>query len=292
MHIGDYFINRQGHGVTIKSMSGNDIVVVTDNGNSFTVNRGNLAKKVFKVRDVASVCQVGYIGFGKYPSKEYGKHTKAYQSWRDMLRRCYDESSVRFKCYGGRGIYVCSDWHNFQNFAEWYNSQHTHGDVRYHLEKDFLCKNIYSPSGCLLLPSYLNASIVDTSDSGGRGYLSGNAHRLNISILGTQYQLPDVTEEDEEVLYDTYKNLALDLIIFTSGLLGHINNSTKIILDAYVQNKYKMVLSKSILETWEVIYSKVLVGKDTILTGIDNSVEIINLYHEHNIKRMIKFLEE
>ena len=44
---------------------------------------------------------------------------KLYCSWRDMLRRCYDERSVSYPNYGGRGITVCEEWHTFRPFRDW-----------------------------------------------------------------------------------------------------------------------------------------------------------------------------
>jgi hypothetical protein len=45
--------------------------------------------------------------------------TKAYISWCNMKRRCFDQSNKRFNRYGGRGITVCDRWVNsFENFIE------------------------------------------------------------------------------------------------------------------------------------------------------------------------------
>lgn len=34
-----------------------------------------------------------------------------------MLARCYVPTANRYERYGGRGIYVCERWHNFDNFV-------------------------------------------------------------------------------------------------------------------------------------------------------------------------------
>lgn len=50
-----------------------------------------------------------------------GKHWKSreYQSWFNMITRCYYHSTRNFPDYGGRGIQVCSRWiHSFQAFLE------------------------------------------------------------------------------------------------------------------------------------------------------------------------------
>jgi hypothetical protein len=33
-----------------------------------------------------------------------------------MLRRCYGKKTQFYKIYGGRGITVCKEWHDFRNF--------------------------------------------------------------------------------------------------------------------------------------------------------------------------------
>jgi hypothetical protein len=33
-----------------------------------------------------------------------------YNAWRDMIRRCYNQSADAYENYGGRGITVCPEW--------------------------------------------------------------------------------------------------------------------------------------------------------------------------------------
>lgn len=42
--------------------------------------------------------------------------TRIYKSWGQMLVRCRDPKNPQYKHYGGRGITVCDDWHDFQKF--------------------------------------------------------------------------------------------------------------------------------------------------------------------------------
>lgn len=58
----------------------------------------------------------------KYHQEGYDKRTRhrLYTTWRNMIARCENPNSVRFKYYGGRGITVCDEWRNdFWAFAKW-----------------------------------------------------------------------------------------------------------------------------------------------------------------------------
>lgn len=47
-----------------------------------------------------------------------GGSTKAAEwiTWRNMLSRCYNHRGGQYKDYGGRGITVCPEWHEYRNF--------------------------------------------------------------------------------------------------------------------------------------------------------------------------------
>lgn len=42
-----------------------------------------------------------------------------YNSYRSMMDRCYRKKAHNYSFYGGRGIKVCDEWHNIQNFEKW-----------------------------------------------------------------------------------------------------------------------------------------------------------------------------
>ncbi len=47
-------------------------------------------------------------------------YEKLYNTWRNMMHRCYDEKSDRYYTYGARGIKICEEWKNdFKIFAKW-----------------------------------------------------------------------------------------------------------------------------------------------------------------------------
>jgi hypothetical protein len=39
----------------------------------------------------------------------------------EMMRRCYNPKSIAFKSYGAKGIKVCEEWHDRDNFRKWCN---------------------------------------------------------------------------------------------------------------------------------------------------------------------------
>jgi hypothetical protein len=48
---------------------------------------------------------------------KHGRYkTTTYRSWANMLTRCRNENSDRYRYYGGRGITVCERWLSFENF--------------------------------------------------------------------------------------------------------------------------------------------------------------------------------
>ncbi|MBV4423238.1 hypothetical protein [Clostridium tyrobutyricum] len=51
-------------------------------------------------------------------------HTKLWNTYYGMKRRCYNPKDKRYKNYGARGIKICSEWLNdFNKFVEWsYNN--------------------------------------------------------------------------------------------------------------------------------------------------------------------------
>lgn len=117
-----------------------------------------------------SIYEVGYIGEGKYKSKANGKQTKVYRVWKCMLERCYNpwflnKEPTYIDCY------VCKEWHNFQNFADWfYENVYDCNNEKLQLDKDILVKGnkIYSPETCILVPQRINSLFTKSDASRGK----------------------------------------------------------------------------------------------------------------------------
>ena len=153
-----------------------------------------------------SVCGVGYLGKGNYVAKVGNKNTPAYEVWRGMLRRCYDEKCSAYKRYGGRGVYVEDVWHNFQNFAEWYSGQDKYLDTL-DLDKDLVAYEVgcYSPFTCNLVPKEINYLFTGKSNKGvykkrrGKELWSVQLHRGELTAKGLtkQSHLGEFTDKSE-----------------------------------------------------------------------------------------------
>lgn len=105
---------------------------------SSTLSRGNL-----KDDHIPIVCGIGYVGTGIYSHKV---HTKLYDTWASMFKRC--TNSKNYPTYVGCS--VDPRWHCFQNFAEWaVTNGWVHGKV---IDKDVKIKGnrIYGPDTCIV----------------------------------------------------------------------------------------------------------------------------------------------
>lgn len=48
-----------------------------------------------------------------------GSKERLYRVWQDMKRRCESTRVEEYRNYGGRGIKVCEEWHDYSIFREW-----------------------------------------------------------------------------------------------------------------------------------------------------------------------------
>jgi len=46
-------------------------------------------------------------------------HTRTYNIWRGIKKRCLVPSNPAYKNYGGRGIIICDEWLSFEKFHNW-----------------------------------------------------------------------------------------------------------------------------------------------------------------------------
>ena len=122
---------------------------------------------------------VGYIGEGKYKSRENGKITRVYSTWNSMLQRCYDKKyHEKYPTY--KNCSVTDEWYNFQNFAKWYyNNYYEIEGERMNLDKDILIKHnrVYSPDTCIFVPQTINTLFIKCDKSRGESVIGTSPFR-------------------------------------------------------------------------------------------------------------------
>lgn len=173
---GEIKINNQGTEMKIIRYGGCsdiDVEFLDDHhyikkGNSYVnFKKGNIFNPYDK-----TAYGVGYLGVGRFKTVECDnphKSTTVDRAWRNMLRRCYyAKTSNEFPTYYGICT-VCDEWHDFQNFAEWYENNYIEVKGRLHIDKDILYpgNKEYSPEKCMLVPQRINMLFVNhPNDSG------------------------------------------------------------------------------------------------------------------------------
>ena len=128
---------------------------------------------------------VAYNTRGRHKAFSEGKKTKAYITWWHMIRRCYCPK-VQSKNQTYIGCSVADEWHDYQNFADWYYSQKDYG-LGYELDKDVLFKGnkMYSPQNCTLLPQPLNALLNNRGSARGKYPQGVVLHKSSGRIMST-----------------------------------------------------------------------------------------------------------
>lgn len=124
-----------------------------DTGFSYYADWSNVKKGRVRDKMKRKTAGVGFFGVGPYKSKCKGKASKCYSIWHQMIKRCYDHEYQKSKCPTYEGCVVCDEWHNFQNFAKWYEENYPKDGGKYALDKDikFEGNKTYSPENCIFV---------------------------------------------------------------------------------------------------------------------------------------------
>jgi len=221
-HVGETRMSNEGYKIQV--INGSDkpghVVVSIDDTHKMTVNYNQFKSGSVKNPFHRSVYSMGYIGIGKYKTKENGKMVKAYVTWRDMMQRAYSPKYQKiYPTY--KGVSVCKDWHNYQNFAKWYDETSSRikdfNQNQYDLDKDLLSdkKNkVYSSTTCLLLPHSLNKFLSNKYNSNKTGvtgvHWSESRNKFVAQIMDGDKQIRlgfYDTKEEAGKAYDTARSL-------------------------------------------------------------------------------------
>ena len=166
--IGYEFSNRYGETFKVVGDSECRIVAIIDNyGRSYKKDRYSIISKNIMTPYSKSYYGVGYLGEGPYDICVIGSGdiNKCGAVWTDMLRRCYKPYSMK-KFITYKDCSVCDEWHNFQNFAEWFYANYKDG---MQIDKDLLKhgNKVYCPENCCFVPQEINKFFTDRIDKRG-----------------------------------------------------------------------------------------------------------------------------
>lgn len=150
--VGEVWKSKKGENFTIIEYFGwdNCTIQFEDNTVLYNICYSNIKQKRVKNPNYKSVFGVGYIGQGDYI---FDSRSKCAKTWRSMLDRCYSNNHTTYK-----DCIVSSEWHNYQNFAKWWEENHNPNIMKsWHLDKDIINNTrIYSPETCCFVPIQIN----------------------------------------------------------------------------------------------------------------------------------------
>lgn len=207
---GDLFRTNEGCDALVVEYNGAKNIIVEfqdSHKHRRTVTAYNLKIGEVKNHYHPSVQGVGYIGHGKHKTSVNGKRSHSWEIFKDMMERCYSPTRLeRFPTYE-----VCSvavEWHNFQVFAEWYESDQFHG-LDYHLDKDLLVigNKIYSPDACAMVPIDINNIILNNESIRGDlpigvGITKSGKYTATVKKFGKNFHIG--VFETETAAYNAY----------------------------------------------------------------------------------------
>ena len=75
--------------------------------------------------------------------------TRLYKIWQGMKKRCFNSNSTKYNHYGGRGIIVCDEWLQWDNFKQWAMDNGYQEDLT--IERKNVNDN-YCPENCEWIP--------------------------------------------------------------------------------------------------------------------------------------------
>lgn len=162
-HIYEEKLNNQGCLMKIVECLNGGIVIVEFQDEykaKVKTQYGNFRSGSVRNPYVPTVYGVGMTG-NKYPAKINGRNTKEYDTWTNMIQRCFN-TNLKKKQPTYKQVDCCEEWLHFERFYEWLHGQSNfdkwYDGKRWAIDKDILVKGskIYSPETCCLVPQNVN----------------------------------------------------------------------------------------------------------------------------------------
>lgn len=185
--VGEKYTTNEGYGVEIiEYLNKNKCTILFEDGLILENKKFNDVKKGrIKNPYHKSVYNLGYIGQGNFKRSFNRQNTKSYTSWVNMIGRCYNEKELlKYPTYVDCSVAEC--WHNFQNFAKWFEENYRPEIMQgWHLDKDILVKGnkVYSPETCCFVPQEINTLFTSNKAKRGDYPIGVNFSKENIKFV-------------------------------------------------------------------------------------------------------------
>lgn len=190
--IGETYTFKSGHLMKITEYFSNKNLTVQfcDGVIKIKIDYQNFIKGKVKNYNIPSFQGIGYLSYGVYNTID---NKEAYEMWKSIITRCYNPKIyVKYTAYQDCSLHV--SWHNFQNFAEWFEKNYIKG---FHLDKDILYKGnkVYSAQTCCFVPREINNLFTLRKVLRGKQYLGvfyykhKNKYCANIGLNNSQKNL-------------------------------------------------------------------------------------------------------
>jgi len=165
--------------------------------------------------------------------KKDAKYYRLYRLWKNMKRRCTNESDADYKSYGGIGVTVSDEWKQFKHFYEWYLENEYDCDEGLNLDKDLLGGMEYGPDTCVLLPSRLNFALPKKKRAG--------CNHTGVQIKGSKFQVKirNVLNGSKNEYVGTYGTMEEALSVY---------NECKMVILTSIFNSYRGIVPDSVFE--------------------------------------------
>lgn len=166
---------------------------------------------------------------------------KLADSWKKMMKRCYDKESHNYRHYGQKGVSVCQRWHDPKNFisdvkdlAHWrYKLKDWNS---FELDKDYYGANQYGPDTCIWLHKKENVP----------------------------YDWIKITKPNGETLIiDGYTNASKAILCSRTSIHRFVNNGVSDNLKANNKN-YKDWKFEKINNESDILYRRQLIDADEL----------------------------
>lgn len=209
---GDIFQLNDGGSCTVVEHFSWDKILIRHNdsfAHTAIVESGNLRKGAVRNPYHPCVYGVGFIGVGPHSVRENGRKSPAYTQWSGIIQRGH---SGIFKKENPSydDVSVSPEWHNFQEFSDWFYKQAHSMSPGFQIDKDLMIigNREYSPKACSFVPSQINSLLNDCA--GRRGLLKQgvtfekrrNSYVARISIKGRPMKIGRFPSEN--LAYSAY----------------------------------------------------------------------------------------